>query len=155
MKIKGFENYEIFEDGRIVKKCGLVMKSWIGTNGYKKNGLRKDGKQKNFSLHRLLAIHFIENTRPGIAITVDHIDRDKLNNSLENLRWATLEEQIANRGGKFKYPITKGGIGKNKKWYKYQWHEDKIQKWKCFKTLDLAKAFEIDHLKTYRLQFIN
>tara|TARA_R110000772_G_scaffold262375_1_gene381428 strand:+ start:113 stop:568 length:456 start_codon:yes stop_codon:yes gene_type:complete len=151
MKIKGYEDYSIYEDGRIVKKCGLVMKSWI-TRGYKEIRLRKDGKRKHFKLHRLLAIHFIENTRPLIALTVDHIDRDKLNNSLQNLRWATKEEQNANRGGRYEYSISKGGLYKHKKYYCYRWREDKIKQRKYFKTLELAQAFEIDHLKTYRLQ---
>ena len=140
MKIKGYEDYSIYEDGRVINKHGRELKNWIGTHGYKRIGLRKDGKQKHFRLHRLLAIHFIVNTRPGIAITVDHIDRDKLNNSLSNLRWATIEEQNANR---YLIPISKGGLSKNnKKYYKYRWREDKI----------LAQKFEIEHLKTYELQ---
>ena len=152
MKIKGYEDYSIYEDGRVINKHGRELKNWIGTHGYKRIGLRKDGKQKHFRLHRLLAIHFIVNTRPGIAITVDHIDRDKLNNSLSNLRWATREEQIANRGGQCEFPITKGGIYKNRKNYLYQWFEDKIRQTKSFKTLELAQKFEIEHLKTYELQ---
>jgi hypothetical protein len=152
MKIKGFEHYEIFEDGRVINKDGRELKCSIGNHGYRRIDLWKDGKRKGFTLHRLLAIHFIENTRPEIALTVDHIDRDELNNRLENLRWATLEEQAANR---YFIPITKGGINKNKKYYQYHWTEDKIKMSKHFKTLDLAKKFEIDHLKTYRLQFIN
>tara|TARA_R110000824_G_scaffold158993_3_gene333130 strand:+ start:1564 stop:2022 length:459 start_codon:yes stop_codon:yes gene_type:complete len=150
MKIKGYEDYSIYEDGRVINKHGRELKNWIGTHGYKRIGLRKDGKQKHFRLHRLLAIHFIVNTRPGIAITVDHIDRDKLNNSLSNLRWATIEEQNANR---YLIPISKGGLSKNnKKYYSYQWFEDKIRQTKSFKTLELAQKFEIEHLKTYELQ---
>ena len=155
MKIKGFENYEIFEDGRIFGHRGWVLKFGITHGGYKRIGIYKDGKRKFFVLHRLLALHFIENTRPLIALTVDHIDRDKLNNSLQNLRWATREEQIANRGGLFEYPISKGGLSKTRNTYRYQWREDKINQWKNFKTLELAQAFEIEHLKTYRLQFTN
>tara|TARA_R110000737_G_C14226086_1_gene421899 strand:+ start:45 stop:503 length:459 start_codon:yes stop_codon:yes gene_type:complete len=152
MKIKGFEHYEIFEDGRVINKDGRELKSWIGNHGYKQIGLWKDGKPKGFTLHRLLAIHFIENTRPDIALTVDHINREKLDNSLENLRWATREEQNANR---YIMPITKGGISKHRKIYQYQWREDKIPMSKHFKTLELAQAFQIDHLQTYRLQSIN
>ena len=153
MKIKGFENYEIFEDGRIVNKHGRELKYFIQSSGYNQICLWKDCKRKHFLLHRLLALHFIVNTRPGIATTVDHIDRNKLNNSLENLRWATLEEQSANR---YYIPITKGCLSKNNiNSYRYQWRQDKIRQCKYFKTLEEAKQFEIDHLQTYRLQFIN
>ena len=150
MKIKGYEDYSIYEDGRVINKHGRELKNWIEKDGYKRICLCKNNKQKHFRLHRLLAIHFIVNTRPGIAITVDHIDRDKLNNSLSNLRWATIEEQNANR---YLIPISKGGLSKNnKKYYSYQWFEDKIRQTKSFKTLELAQKFEIEHLKTYELQ---
>tara|TARA_R110002110_G_scaffold7856_6_gene39620 strand:+ start:347 stop:805 length:459 start_codon:yes stop_codon:yes gene_type:complete len=150
MKIKGYEDYSIYEDGKIINKKGLERKCYIH-NGYKRIDLWKDGKRKFFSLHRLLALHFIENTRPNIATTVDHINRDKLNNNLNNLRWATIEEQNANR---YIVPISKGSLSKrNKKTYRYQWCEDRIKKYKSFKTIELAKAFQIEHLKTYHLQF--
>jgi hypothetical protein len=155
MKIKGYEDYEIFEDGRIVNSRGLVMKCRIGTVGYKKINLCKDGKHKTFRLHRLLALHFIENTRPLIAITVDHENRDRLDNSLSNLRWATREEQLANRGGKFEFPITKGCLCKHHKHkYRYEWREDNSRQYKYFKNLELAQAFQREHLKTYNLQRI-
>tara|TARA_R110000787_G_scaffold256002_1_gene361327 strand:+ start:347 stop:805 length:459 start_codon:yes stop_codon:yes gene_type:complete len=150
MKIKGYENYEIFEDGRIVNKHGRVMKFAI-TNGYKRLELRNDGIGKNFSLHRLLALHFIPN--PENKCSVDHENQDKLDNSLSNLRWYTMKEQCTNKGGQFKYPISKGGISKNNKHnYRYIWSEDRIPKSKGFKTLELAQAYQIEHLKTYNLQ---
>jgi biotin operon repressor len=47
-------------------------------------------------LHRLVAETFIDN--PENKKTVDHIDGNKQNNCAENLRWATMKEQLANRG---------------------------------------------------------
>ena len=155
MKIKGYENYEIFEDGRIVNKHGRELKNWIEKDGYKRICLCKNNKKKYFKLHRLLALHFIVNTRPDIALQVDHENRDRLDNSLSNLRWATREEQNANRGGMFEYPISKGYLSKNnKKYYKYRWREDKILKSKYFKNLELAQAYQIEHLKMYHLQIV-
>ena len=156
MKIKGYEDYEIYEDGRIISyKNGKTreMKCGINSEGYKGLQLWKDGKVKHFKIHRLLALHFIENTRIGIANEVDHIDRNKLNNSLENLRWATRQEQNDNRGGIYEMRISKGCLYKNNKiYYCYQWHEDKIKMCKSFKNLELAQAFQIEHLKRYNLQ---
>ena len=155
MKIKGFEKYYIYPNGTIFNKHYKSMTCTIGGSGYKQIGLRKDGERKHFYLHRLLALHFIENTRPNIAITVDHINRNPLDNRLINLRWATLEEQQANRGGQFTHPITKGSMsktGKHKEYYQYRWLEDKIRQCKCFKTLELAEEFQKQHLKTYALQ---
>ena len=34
MKIKGYEDYSIYEDGRVINKFGIEMKCWIGSSGY-------------------------------------------------------------------------------------------------------------------------
>lgn len=67
----------------------------LGGKGYYRLPLCKNGKNKYFYIHRLVAKAFIPNfnNKP----TVDHIDRNKLNNEVSNLRWATYKEQIANR----------------------------------------------------------
>ena len=153
MKIKGYEDYSIYEDGTVIShKCGKTreMKCGIGSDGYRRVQLWKDSKEKTFKLHRLLALHFIPNleNKP----TVDHENRDKLDNRLCNLRWFTMKEQNNNRGGIAEFPITKGGIYKNGKGFIYEWQEDKIRQRKWFKTLEEAQAFEIKHLETYHLQ---
>lgn len=51
-------------------------------------------KNKNYRVHRLVAETFLPNTRN--CPTVDHIDRDKTNNSVENLRWADFATQAHN-----------------------------------------------------------
>lgn len=51
---------------------------------------------KRRMLHRLVAVAFI-GSAPSEKHTVDHIDRDRSNNAVSNLRWSTRREQQLNR----------------------------------------------------------
>jgi hypothetical protein len=79
------------------RKTGYILKqSALAPSGYKVLILSKYG-QKNILkyVHRLLAIQFIPN--PENKYSVDHIDINPKNNSLDNLRWATQKEQCNNK----------------------------------------------------------
>ena len=52
--------------------------------------LCKDGTQKTFKVHRLVAKAFIPN--PDNKPECDHLDKDKTNNCVSNLRWVSTEE---------------------------------------------------------------
>ena len=96
MEIQGYPNYLIYPDGRV----------WSAKREkFLKNGIRGDyshvvlclnGQPKTFAPHRLVAIHYIPN--PENKPTVDHIDRNPANNHISNLRWATIPEQMNNKG---------------------------------------------------------
>lgn len=92
--IVGFEGlYQISNYGNIksfVKNNkGKPMKQRILRN-YMSIGLTKNKKQYTFFVHRLVAETFIPN--PNNFPCVNHIDGDKLNNSINNLEWVTYSE---------------------------------------------------------------
>ena len=76
------------------RKIGQILKPGKTAHGYLNVTLCKDGVVKAYSIHRLLGLQFIPN--PENKPTIDHIDRNRQNNSLENLRWATRKEQSNN-----------------------------------------------------------
>ena len=68
-----------------------VMKNIrTGKRGYKYVNLYTGKHYKSFTIHRLLAIHFILN--PENLPCVNHIDGDKLNNDLCNLEWCSYSK---------------------------------------------------------------
>jgi hypothetical protein len=51
--------------------------------------------KRKHSIHRLLGLQYLEN--PDNLREIDHIDRNKLNNNLENLRWVSRQTNNQNR----------------------------------------------------------
>lgn len=93
----GFDNYQISTNGRIQNtKTNKILKCGIDDDGYIRVALSINNKPKFKMVHVLVAQSFIENTEN--KPTVDHIDRCKYNNNINNLRWATYTEQNYNRG---------------------------------------------------------
>lgn len=90
INVIGFEKYQISDLGNIRNSKGL-MKSRANSRGYFIIGLRDGtGKQKTFSVHRLVAEHFL--IKPKDKNYVNHIDGKKNNNTVNNLEWVTQSE---------------------------------------------------------------
>ena len=97
MEIQDYPNYLIYSDGKIWSKYlkGRFLKPSVNSCGYLHLRLCKDGKPKNMTIHRLIALHYIPN--PENKEMVDHIDRDRQNNNINNLRWVTHGENQLNK----------------------------------------------------------
>jgi hypothetical protein len=62
MDINGYENYLIYPSGKVWSKVSKrYLSPVLNDGGYLYVDLSKDGIPKKHTIHRLLAIHFIEN----------------------------------------------------------------------------------------------
>ena len=86
-KIKDYD-YEINERGEVRRIGTTVLKTATvdKTTGYLKVQLWSNNIGRVHLIHRLVAIAFVEGDH---ALTVNHIDGNKLNNSPDNLEWIT------------------------------------------------------------------
>lgn len=158
--INGFENeYQVSNLGNVKslerfvngvlgskrKIKGRLLKPNIGTNGYRYVVLTN---MKTKYIHRLVADNFIEN--PQKLSDVDHIDENKLNNKLNNLRFLSHFDNSSrsNKGRKRDLNLSKNP--KAKKVYCYE--NEKLQRvYDCAKQISLD--FKIDYSKVkYGLQ---
>lgn len=103
LDLNGYESkYKITNDGRIYSEyLGDFIKPYYSKGGYVRVKLNYGDRSKKVMMHRLVAMAFIPN--PDNKPQVDHINRNRADNRVENLQWVTAQEnsQLAvERGSK-------------------------------------------------------
>lgn len=127
------------------------LKASVSKRGYYVVSLQKDCMSKTFTVHRLLMIAFVPN--PENKRAIDHIDTNKLNNNLDNLRWCTDKENSNNHITLEKNRINgrnlwKNGVFKDRDNVHYRMVEQRTKNGEYIKTWDsiieASKALGID-----------
>lgn len=90
------KGYSISNLGRIRNdKTKHIIKPDKEEKGYCRLSIKINGVKKHYAVHRLVALAFIPN--PLNKSQVDHIDNDKSNNKVSNLRWVSNQENTQAR----------------------------------------------------------
>ena len=95
VKIPQYPDYLINEEGQVLStKSGNILTEHTQSSGYKYYSFYVDGKNKNFMTHRLLCHTFKGMDLFDESLEVDHEDRCKSNNALDNLKVLSKQNHI-------------------------------------------------------------
>jgi hypothetical protein len=90
--LRGIDKYvNHYKGGKSFFK-GVPKKARLNDKGYLRCNLKVDGKSHDFTIHRLVAIAFIE--KPIGKDIINHINGIKTDNRVENLEWCTQSENV-------------------------------------------------------------
>ena len=99
--INGYSSYEIANEyPHVIRRRDnqQVVSEWLNTNGYYRLNLVNDnGERKKEYKHVIVASTFIHNDDPVNKTFVDHLNHDKTDNHISNLRWCSPRENAINR----------------------------------------------------------
>ncbi len=119
--IEGYSNYMVSDLGFVMNKKTLrILQASTDTHGYHKLNLCENNVMKTHKIHVLVARAHVDN--PSGYKCVDHIDHDKTNNSVSNLRWCSPTQNGMNKS---KQSSTCSSIYKGVSWHKQP------QKWRA------------------------
>jgi hypothetical protein len=97
LSIDDYSNYEVSNYGNVKNKTtGKILRPGINSFGYELVALCDGGKRKTFKIHRLVIEAFEGKSKNENQKCVDHIDNDRTNNCLFNLRWVSQQQNAFN-----------------------------------------------------------
>jgi hypothetical protein len=166
-EIQGLEGrYSVSSDGRVFSARrtinmkngkaravgGSEVKPHTAGSGYRSVVM---GRGRREYIHRLVANAFIgQPTNPGME--VDHINRDKTDNRVSNLRWISHDRNLLNAGVRAHNTSGVNGVrwhSKAKKWCAYIGENNKYRHIGLFSTLESARSARI-HAEDQRMEML-
>ena len=145
--VEEFPDYSISRDGQIRNnKTKMILKQSLTNVGYYRVSLSKQGKSIHKNVHRLLGLAFIPN--PENKEFIDHLNHDRTDNRLENLRWVTRSENAENQSLHKDNALGESNIAL---YYKVNIKRNGIIYQKMFKNLEDAKIYR-DMIQMYHVQ---
>ena len=149
LDILDFKNkYKIGNKGSIFSIISnKIIKSYDNKSGYLKVNLhsKTSKKIKKYYVHRLVAIVFIPN--PENKPVVNHLDKNRTNNNVENLEWCTRSENDLH-----KYEV---GNLKPHNAIKVDFYDLNKEYYRTFNSLfDACKFLKVHEKNSYRLKDI-
>lgn len=137
-RIKSLNRYKQAKNDSISSFKERIKKLQLSYKGYLMVTLSRNKERKTFFVHRLVALAFLPNTENKPHI--DHIDTNKQNNNVNNLRWVTPAENNNNSLTKeklknFRDKMKSGDYSRSKIVLQYSLSGDFIKEWTNITTI--------------------
>lgn len=102
-EVVGYLNYLVSAEGEVLNiNTGRILSQSVNPKGYRLVSLGKNGKYKQYLVHRLVAKAFIPN--PDNKPVVNHKDSNRGNSNRSNLEWVTHKENSEHMVNNFRSP---------------------------------------------------
>lgn len=141
--VKRLKRYLTEKTGKVRVIQEKICKKHIDDVGYLFVNLMNDG---SFRVHKLVAMAFLNHSPAGHNLVIDHIDDDKLNNNVSNLRIISHRENISKGFRKKKKYSQHTGVYWHKthsKWYSSIYIDGRLLNSKNFNTEQEALNWRI------------
>ncbi|HEX5651951.1 MAG TPA: NUMOD4 domain-containing protein [Chitinophagaceae bacterium] len=154
--------YAVSSHGRIasfkddVVKDGKLLEGSL-TTGYKTLNLHRPNNKGTLYIHREMAKLFLKKATPQHKYVI-HINHNKLDNKVRNLRWATLDEMIdhqQNSPAKIAYKVKQANRTEGLKLTASQVKKIKLilsNKSRQLTIKQLAKNYDVSEMTMYRIK---
>lgn len=109
--VRARDRYRNWKRGKRLVK-GRMLKLQDNSQGYLRAYLTdRNGVKRKVFVHRLVALHFVENECPEVYTIVNHLDANPHNNRAYNLEWTTMK-------GNSDHAVSLGHLKKTDDWKK-------------------------------------
>lgn len=150
--INNFPNYSVSNLGNVMNnKTNKQLKQTIGKDGYYKLNLYNDIGRKTFRVNILVCMMFLDYSTEYVC---DHINGNKLDNNLSNLRVVTQQQNCLNRNKSDNKSSQFKGVcyNKSKNYWQSQIRRNRKLKWiGCYSTEKEARNKYIQFMQDNNL----